>query len=83
MPSLGGCAHTQQRRYSLGSLAAARAAVACARKHGMPSVPDPVLGTNGQVTFPGGTPNPTPEVRSACAAQIRAAEAIASQLTGG
>jgi hypothetical protein len=39
----------------------------------MPGVPDPTLGANGQVTFPGGAPNLTPAVRSACAAQIRAA----------
>jgi hypothetical protein len=78
VPSLGG-GHSQQSP-SPGSLAAARAAVACARKHGMPSVPDPTLGANGQVTFPGGTPNPTPEVRSACAAQIRAAQAVNSTL---
>lgn len=78
VPSLGGAPN--QHAVAPGSLAAARAAVACARKHGMPSVPDPVLGANGQVTFAGGTPNPTPEVRSACAAQIRAGEATASQL---
>lgn len=78
VPSLGGA--PSQPAAAPGSLAAARAAVACARKHGMPSVPDPVLGTNGQVTFPGGAPNPTPGVRSACAVQIRAAEATASQL---
>jgi hypothetical protein len=78
VPSLGG-EHSQQSA-SPGSLAAARVAVACARKHGMPSVPDPTLGANGQVTFPGGTPTPTPEVRSACAAQIRAAQAASSTL---
>jgi hypothetical protein len=47
----------------------------------MPNVPDPVLGANGQVTFPGGTPTPTPEVQSACAKQIRAAQASSSTLT--
>jgi hypothetical protein len=61
-------------------LAAARAAVACARNHGMPNVPDPVVATNGQVTIPGGTPRPTPAVRSACAGQIRAAEATSATL---
>jgi hypothetical protein len=40
----------------------------------MPGVPDPVLGSDGQVTIPGGTPTPTPAVRSACAAQIRAVD---------
>jgi hypothetical protein len=38
----------------------------------MPGVPDPVVGANGQISIPGGTPDPTPAVRSACAAQIRA-----------
>jgi hypothetical protein len=71
VPSLGGGGAHQGA--SSGSLAAARAAVACARRHGMPGVPDPTLGANGQVTFAGGEPTPTPEVRSACAAQIRAA----------
>ena len=46
VPSLGGAPN--QQAVAPGSLAAARAAVACARKHGMPSVPDPVLGANGQ-----------------------------------
>jgi hypothetical protein len=31
-----------------------------------------MLGANGQLTFPGGTPQPTPEVARACATQIRA-----------
>jgi hypothetical protein len=78
VPSLGG-GHGQQSASS-GSLAAARAAVACARRHGMPGVPDPTLGANGQVTFAGGAPTPTPEVQSACAAQIRAAQAASSTL---
>jgi hypothetical protein len=47
----------------------------------MPGVPDPVLDANGQVTFPGGAPNLTPEVRSACAAQIRAALPSGSALS--
>jgi hypothetical protein len=46
----------------------------------MPNVPDPVVGANGQVSIPGPTPTPTPAVRSACAAEIRTAEATASQL---
>ena len=78
VPSLGG-GHGRQSASS-GTLAAARAAVACARRHGMPSVPDPTLGANGQVTFAGGAPTPTPEVQSACAAQIRAAQAASSTL---
>jgi hypothetical protein len=46
----------------------------------MPGVPDPVLDASGQVTVPGGTPTPTPAVRSACAAQIRLAEATVNTL---
>ncbi len=79
VPSLGGGTNTQASA-APGSLAAARAAVDCARKHGMPGVPDPAVGTNGQLTIPGGTPTPTPAVQSACAAQIRAAEANSSTL---
>ncbi len=78
LPSLGGGTQTQQSGSS-GSLATARAAVVCARQHGMPGVPDPVLGANGQVTIPGGTPDPTPAVRSACAVQISAAQASGSE----
>jgi hypothetical protein len=44
----------------------------------MPGVPDPVVGANGEVTIPGGTPTPTLAVRSACAAQIRAVAPNAS-----
>jgi hypothetical protein len=51
-------------------MAAWRAAIACARTHGMPDLPDPVVLANGQVTVPAGTPGPTPEVASACAAQL-------------
>jgi len=78
VPSLG--AGSTQQGAAPGSLAAARSAVDCARKHGMPGVPDPVLGANGQVTFPSGAPTPTPEVQKACAAQIRLAEASSSTL---
>ena len=79
VPSLSGGTHTQASA-APGSLAAARAAVACARNHGMPGVPDPVLSADGQVTIPGGTPQPTPAVRSACAGQIRLAEATSDTL---
>ena len=79
IPTLGGSANAQQGA-APSSLTAARAAVACARAHGMPNVPDPVVGADGQVTIPGGTPTPTPAVRSACAAQIRAAEPTDSTL---
>jgi hypothetical protein len=78
VPSLGGGSTRQSA--APGSLAAARAAVACARQHGMPNAPDPVPGANGQVTFPGGAPTPTPEVQSACAAQIRLAQASSATL---
>jgi hypothetical protein len=79
VPSLGGGTDTAASA-APGSLAAARAAVGCARKHGMPGVPDPVLRADGQVTIPGGTPQPTPAVRSVCAAQIRLAEATNNAL---
>ena len=62
------------------SALAAQAAVARAGKHGMPGVPDPVLSAGGQVTIPGGTPQPTPAARSACAEQIRLAEATSDTL---
>jgi hypothetical protein len=41
----------------------------------MARVPDPVVGADGQVTIPGGAPNLTPAVQSACAAQLRAIQA--------
>jgi hypothetical protein len=40
----------------------------------MSNIPDPVIGDNGHVTIPGGTPTPTPAVASACATQIHAIE---------
>jgi hypothetical protein len=80
--ALAACGSSQSKTAPSGtnSLPAWRAAVACAREHGMPGVPDPVLGANGQVTIPGGTPTPTPAVGSACAAQIRAAGGNSSAL---
>lgn len=65
---------------SSSSLGAWRAAVVCARAHGMPNLPDPVLGSNGEVTLPGSgkLPTPTPAVQSACAAQLRAIQASGS-----
>jgi hypothetical protein len=54
------------------SLAAWRAAVACARAHGMPWIADPVVGVDGRPSIPGGSPAPTPVVLSACGTQIRA-----------
>lgn len=78
VPSLGGGTHASP---APGSLAAARAAVACVRRHGMSGVPDPVVGAGGQITVPGyTTAQLTPAARSACAAQIRAAQASASNL---
>ena len=57
------------------SLAAWRAAVQCARGHGMTWLPDPVIGSDGRVTLPGVTkPTPTPAVQRGCATQIRAIE---------
>jgi hypothetical protein len=78
VPSLPGAGHSQAvGGASPGTLGAWRAAVACARRHGMPDLPDPALGGNGQVTLPGlaQPPTPTPAVRSACAAQLRAIQA--------
>jgi hypothetical protein len=77
VPSVGGGAQSASSAPS-GSLAAARAAVACARRHGMPDVPDPVVGADGQVSIPGGAPTPTPAVQSACATQLRAIQANGS-----
>lgn len=79
VPRLGVSADTQQGASS-GGLAAWRAAVACARKHGMPGIPDPVVGADGQVTVPGYTAaaDLTPAARSACAAQIQEIVASAS-----
>jgi hypothetical protein len=81
VPSLGGAANAHAAAPAgWNNLAAWRAAVACARKHGMAGVPDPVIGARGQVTIPGGTPTPTPAVASACAAQIQAVQGNASAL---
>ena len=78
VPKLSAGGASSQPSAVSGGLAAARAAVACARRHGMPNVPDPVLGADGQVSIPGGAPTPTPAVQSACAAQLRAIEANGS-----
>jgi hypothetical protein len=78
VPSLGGDSHTQASASS-GDLPAWRAAVTCARQHGMPQVPDPVVGANGQIAVPGyAAADLTPAVQSACAAQLRALEANGS-----
>jgi hypothetical protein len=78
VPSLGGGAGGRQAAAS-ESLAPWRAAVACARQHGMPRVPDPVVGANGQISVPGYTKAQlTPAVLSACATQIRAVSATGS-----
>jgi hypothetical protein len=78
VPSLGGGTHMQQSG-SPGGLAAWRAAVGCARRHGMPRVPDPVVGADGQITVPGYTKaDLTPAVLSACAAQIRSISSTGS-----
>lgn len=80
VPNLGGGTLTHASAPSgSDSLAAWRAAVECARKRGMPSIPDPVLGADGHPSIPGGSPTLTPAVRSACAAQI---QAIGESLTG-
>jgi hypothetical protein len=63
-----------------GSLAPWSAAVACARRNGMPGLPDPVIGADRRVTLPGlrRIPEPTRAVQSACAAQIRAVQSNSS-----
>ena len=82
VPSLQGGTHTSPSASS-GTLATWRAAVACARQHGMPGVPDPTVGANGQVSVPGYTTTAdlTPAVRSACATQIRAIQSTGSTHT--
>ena len=71
VPSLGG-GHNQQGA-SLGTLSEWRAVIACVRRHGMPGVPDPLVGANGQISVPGYTQaDLTPAARSACAAKIQA-----------
>jgi hypothetical protein len=40
--------------------------VRCARANGMPSLPDLRLDSNGQVSFPAGTPEPPKSVERAC-----------------
>lgn len=80
VPNLGG--HTKPHASAPSgsdSLATWRAAVECARKHGMPAIPDPVLDASGHPNIPGGTPTPTRAVLSACSAQI---QAIGGSLTG-
>ena len=77
-PSLGGGTHTEQSASS-AILSEWRAAISCVRRHGMPSVPDPVVGANGQISVPGYTSaDLTPAARSACAAQIQALSSTSS-----
>jgi hypothetical protein len=40
--------------------------VQCARSHGMPTLPDPQIDSNGQAHFPNGIPKPPERVRRAC-----------------
>jgi hypothetical protein len=78
VPSLGGGTHTKQRAPA-GTMSQWRAAVACVRRHGMPGVPDPVVGANGQISVPGYTGTDlTPAARSACTAQIQAISSTSS-----
>jgi hypothetical protein len=81
-PSLGGGTHTEQSASSaiLSEWRSEwRAAISCVRRHGMPSVPDPVVGANGQISVPGYTSaDLTPAARSACAAQIQALSSTSS-----
>ena len=76
VPSVRGGTQTRTAGPSgADSMAAWRAAVACARRHGMPSIPDPVLDSSGHPSIPGGTPTPTPAVLAACGSQFRAIDA--------
>ena len=44
-----------------------RELVQCARKNGMPNLPDPVIGADGEPHFPGGDPgDPPPSVERNC-----------------
>jgi hypothetical protein len=78
-PSVASVSGNRQSKRSAhaDTLAVWRAAVTCAREHGMPNLPDPVMGADGRVRLPGFSqiPDPTPQVQSACAAQIRAVRA--------
>jgi hypothetical protein len=40
--------------------------VACARTHGDPSMPDPIIDSHGQATFPSGTQKPSAVTIAAC-----------------
>jgi hypothetical protein len=40
--------------------------VACARAHGDPSLPDPIIDSQGRAKFPSGTPPPPDSTRQAC-----------------
>lgn len=82
VPSLPGVGQRPAETQS-GSLTEWRAAVACARRHGMAGLPDPVIGANGKVTLPGlvQIPTPTPAVQAACGAQIRAIQSTVSTNT--
>jgi hypothetical protein len=79
VPSAPGASQRPAGAQSDG-LTAWRAAVACARQHGMPGLPDPVIGADGRVSLPGYAriPTPPPAVKSACAAQIRAIQSTGS-----
>ena len=73
-------ASQEQAGATSGGLATWRAAVACARRHGMPGVPDPVVSAKGRISVPGYTTTAdlTPAVLSACATQIRAIQSTGS-----
>jgi hypothetical protein len=74
----GGTQSTASAPSGTDGLAAWRAAVACARQHGMPSVPDPVVDADGRPSIPGGTPALIPAVLSACGKEIQAIGGSAS-----
>jgi hypothetical protein len=81
VPTLPGASARAQPSGGAGAtLAAFRAAIACGRAHGMVGLPDPVLGSDGQVILPGmpNPPRPTPAVEAACGQLINRAAALAN-----
>ena len=72
--TLTACGSTREAGRGASALPAWRVAVACARAHGMPNLPDPILSIHGNVILPGVPAGTVPPgtVLSACSAQLRA-----------
>lgn len=80
VPTLPGAAAQAQSGSGTGpTLAAFRAAIACARAHGMSGLPDPAIDSHGRVILPGlaNPPTPTPAVQAACGGLINRAASLA------